>query len=384
MYRIALDVRFLEPSRVHPHSRLVHVFLLRNKQCIYPSEIVLLTHSDEHAFYIKSEYGAKNITVEALGHSEGRQGRFCWLFFAVPRFLYTRSVDVFYSSFYFLPLFSGGTALVNTIHDCCVFYIPPSMNRGALSKPYYLKTLWMMFVWTNLRSDRLVTVSNFSKDKICRHLFVPSNLVRVCYHGIENRLVGAGVRTGFKLSDSAEYLLFVGSNLPKKNIAQCMRGYALLPETLRLRYKFVFRTHPYPEDIRLASELCITDSVVFLDRHLTDSEMVALYASARLLVLLSHDEGFGLPIIEAYSVGVPVLVSSVSACGEIVSNPASKADPYSTLEVSQKMNALLDDEATRSSCLLSQSSDFHRFEIGRSADRFNSVLTGFASGHVFI
>src|SRR5208283_179371 len=120
---IALDARFLLHGFVHPHSRLVHIFLRRNRQAPYPARIVLCTDKPPEPAAFDRDYGAPNVTVEVLGRAGGRLQRLRWLLEGLPRALKRCGASVFYSSFYFLPPRCEGVRLVNTIHDCCVFYI---------------------------------------------------------------------------------------------------------------------------------------------------------------------------------------------------------------------------------------------------------------------
>jgi glycosyltransferase involved in cell wall biosynthesis len=371
---IALDARFLLNGSVHPHSRLAHILLRRNRWAPYPARIILLADRPPDARRFERDYAASNVALEVLRPTGGRLARLRWLFSSAPQALRRHEASVFYSSFYFLPPPCAGVRLVNSIHDCCVFYIDPSLNRGLLSSPLYLWVLKRTMRWTNRRADATITVSRFSKRMLEKHLGLPADKVRVCYHGLDS---GDGARAKRRVdggSDQRPYVLFVGSNLPKKNIRQCLAGFARLPEAVRSRHVLRLKTSCYPEDQAQIDALGIGAQVEFVSGHLDEPAMSALYAGARLLLLLSYDEGFGLPIIEAFAAGVPVLVSDRAACGELVTLPECKADPDDTAEISAKWLALLKDEDLRRRCLAEQERLLSQFDMKKAADAFYECL----------
>jgi glycosyltransferase involved in cell wall biosynthesis len=372
---IALDARFLLNGSVHPHSRLAHIFLRRNRIAQYPAKIILLADRPPEGDRYVRDYAASNVALEIVPPAGGRWQRLRWLFSSIPRILKRERASVFYSSFYFLPPRCKGVRFVNTIHDCCVFYIEPSLNRGLLSSPIYLWVLKRTMGWTNRRADATMTVSSFSKNMLVRHLGLPPDRVLVCYHGVDaigQRARGEGIvgRAG----DPRSYFLFVGSNLPKKNIRQCLEGFARLPADVRLSYVLRLKTTCYPENRAQIERLGIGSQVEFISTHLDESEMSELYGGARLLLLLSYDEGFGLPIIESFAAGVPVLVSDRAACGELVTMRECKADPDDTEEIAAKWLALTQDPELRGRCLAEQGRLLELFEMGKAADKFYESL----------
>ena len=365
---MAFDARFLLHGFVHPHSRLVDVFLRQNRNAPVSARLVLYTDREPDRVAFDACYAAPNVEVRVIGKSRGRWGRLFWLWRTLPRALGRDRVTAFYSSFYFLPPRVAGVRLVNSIHDCCVFYIDPNLNRGLLSSPTYLWILKRMMRWTNRRADATVTVSHFSRQMLHRYLGLPLNAVEVCYHGIEQEEVVA--REACAASADLPYFLFVGSNLPKKNIRQCIAGFARLPLAIRSKYRLVLKTDCYPENRVQIAELAVSDQVEFVMGRLDEPAMTALFRNASLVLLLSYDEGFGLPIIEAFAADVPVLVSNRAACDEIVTFPESKANPDDTDEIARKWLSLVNDQAVRERCLAEQRRLLPKYSFEAAAGAF--------------
>ncbi|HTQ31620.1 MAG TPA: glycosyltransferase family 1 protein [Opitutaceae bacterium] len=374
---LAFDARFLAPGAVHPHSRLVHIFLRQNQRTPYPAQILLYTDAKER-LRASRNYAADNVVVKPLGPSGGRLHRLLWLNFSLPRALQRDRVAVFYSSFYFLPPRRTGIRLINTIHDCCVFYIPPKLNRGLLSSPLYLRVLKQTMRRTNRRAHSTVTVSHFSKAMLHQHLGIPLSKIKVCYHGLElDEPVDRGPAAAPNGAGSGpdQYFLFVGSNLPKKNIRQCIAGFARLPADLRRRCKLRLKTGCYPEDRAQIEQLGLGDRVEFVEKHMDERAMADLFKGASLLLLLSYDEGFGLPIIEAFAADVPVLVSNRAACNELVALSECKADPDDTDEIAAKWLRLATDGKLRERCLVAQRRALPQFFCRTAADAFYAAIT---------
>jgi glycosyltransferase involved in cell wall biosynthesis len=370
--KIAFDGRFLEG---HPHSRLVHTLLRQNAIEPYASQFVLYVDRAEARPALEARFGAPNLEIKVLGPCGGRIARLRWLWLSVPKALVRDNASVFYSSFYFLPPTVKGVRLFNSIHDCCVFYINPALNRGLLSNPAYLWVLKRAMQWTSRRATATITVSNFSKCMLHRHLGLEPAAVRVCSHGIDAAPSFNGdTRIPRPTPGCEPYFLFVGTNLPKKNIRQCIAGFARLPLEIRNSHRLLLKTTSYPEDLAQIAGLGIGKRVQFLEERLDAAEMASLFLGASLLLLLSYDEGFGLPIIEAFAAGVPVLVSERSACGEIVTMPECKADPDNLDEIVAKWALLVDDPELRDRCLLEQGRLLPRFSQRTAADTFHDAV----------
>jgi len=371
---IGIDGRFLLHGWLHPHSQLVDVLLRENARSPYPAKIVLYTNRPPEVHWA-AKYEADNVVIRVLGKKGGRWRRLWWLWRTLPQALRADGVEVFYSSFYFLPPRVHGIRLVNSIHDCCVFYIPPALNRGLLASPIYLRILKLAMRWTNRRSDRTVTVSNFSKRMLALHLNRSESRTAVCYHGVDNAAFRADLARPGELKDCGEYSLFVGSNLPKKNITGLVQAYAQLPAEVRKKHLLVLKTSPYPEDHELIARLGLQSQVVFIDRRLDEAEMRGLFKHAQVLLLMSYDEGFGLPIIEAFAAGVSVLVSKRAACGELVPVDDYSAEPSDISEIARKWERLVCEEEHRRRSLEWVASRLPEFEQSVAARRFFETLS---------
>ncbi len=175
------------------------------------------------------------------------------------------------------------------------------------------------------RADAVVTPSRYTAGQVVRELHVEPDRVFVCSPGPPRwaTLPAAGPpRDG--------YLLFVGTLEPRKNVAGLLAAYRVLVDRHPGAPRLVMAGRVTPEAQPVVDALRSSPLAgrVDLRGYVDTSERERIYAGARLLVLPSWDEGFGLPVLEAMSAGVPVLVSDRGALPEVTGDAAAaQVDP---------------------------------------------------------
>jgi glycosyltransferase involved in cell wall biosynthesis len=193
-----------------------------------------------------------------------------------------------------------------------------------------------------------IAVSQHTRRALIRHLGVPAERIFVVYEGIDHdRFRPTGPRPV-----DGPYVLFVGSEHPRKNLAGLLRAFATLKRDHRFRaLKLVKVGSPGnpPERFRgrtlaLVKALGLEADVVFTGR-VGDAELPRYYSAAACLVLPSRHEGFGLPPLEAMACGCPVVVSSATALPEITGDAALAVDPCDVGALARALEALIGDPA---------------------------------------
>ena len=195
----------------------------------------------------------------------------------------------------------------------------------------------------------IITVSNFSKERIMRLTGVEPERVNVISNGVEPRFHPADsnsvkqVRIKFDLH--SPYILFVGSLEPRKNLKILLEGWQLggfdgatLAAVGASGHVFQ-RLHfdAIPEGVRLLGQV-------------EDDLLPALYSGAAGFVYPSVYEGFGLPPLEAMACGCPAAVSDIPAHREVCGDAAIYFDPLSPENLSSKLELLLRlDNSSRAS-----------------------------------
>jgi len=159
------------------------------------------------------------------------------------------------------------------------------------------------------------------------------------------------VRQRYRLPE--QFLLYLGTIEPRKNIQALIKAYALLCREKGFCHKLVLAGDMgwKNEGLReLIQGLSLEDSIRFTG-YVEDSDLPALYTLADLFVFPSLYEGFGLPVLEAMACGLPVVTSNVSSLPEVAGDAAVLIDPHSLDAIADGMRRMLVDRELRTKCI---------------------------------
>jgi glycosyltransferase involved in cell wall biosynthesis len=188
------------------------------------------------------------------------------------------------------------------------------------------------------RSDLIITVSQFTADQVCALLGIDCGRIRVIHHGVRSRKVAERTRENI--------VLHVGAIQHRKNILRLLEAFEIAAAAdwrLILVGSAGFGWHEISQRIERSPARSRIELTGFIDdRHLS-----TLYERASLFVFPSLDEGFGMPVIEAMSAGVPVICSNTSALPEVAGDAAVLIDPHSTQEIAHAMTLVMEDRTLR-------------------------------------
>lgn len=239
-----------------------------------------------------------------------------WQNFWLPRQLRSDRVDLIHSPMnYGLPLWAPCPKVL-TLHDAIdqVYYHPKTPWRKRI-RPASLRSRFEH--WTARRfADHIITVSYHAKDDLVRHLGLSPDNVSVIYEATDPKLLEVVQTEEARLMGPA-YFFYVGGLEDRKNIPFLFEAFAAakIPGVeLRLAGG---RENEQSELQALATELGISDRVRFLG-FVADHELAALYQRALAFVYPSKYEGFGLQLVEAMSLGTPVLAARATCLPEIL------------------------------------------------------------------
>lgn len=274
------------------------------------------------------------------GASDSGRASAAYLRFVFPLWALRDRVDVFWSPSGYIPvLLPPHIRTLLTVHDLVWKRFPETMEGrdGAVKPPSMPLSLRI--------ANRLIADSHFTRSEILTVLPKTRRKIDVVY-------LASSLRADKPILPnplSSPYFLFVGSYEPRKNLQRLLQAY--------LQYRKVNQS---PFDLVIAGSdqwgtFSVSDfiqrndlqSCVRLFQHVDDGVLSALYAHARALVLVSLYEGFGLPLVEAMQWGVPLIASNNSAVAEIAGNAALLVDPLNVGDITQALNQMTDDQATR-------------------------------------
>lgn len=237
--------------------------------------------------------------------------------------------------------FTARSPFLVTVHDMirfCFNYDRETMVEKALLK---LDTICIK------RASHVITISQNTRNDLVEHLQIPEDKISVIYNGIDHQILKP---CATRIID-APYILYVGSERPRKNLARLAQAFANLkkefPELKLVKVGEPGRSEEYRKTILATFDrLGITDDVIFT-RHASEQDLANYYSSALLLAYPSLYEGFGLPPLEAMACGCPVVAANTSALPEIIGEAGILIDPYDTDEMTRAMKEVITNNNLR-------------------------------------
>jgi alpha-1,3-rhamnosyl/mannosyltransferase len=200
-------------------------------------------------------------------------------------------------------------------------------------------------------ADHIITISEYSKQEIVRWFRYPEERISVTPLAVNERWhvsplpeTLAALRSQYALP--AGYFLSVGTLQPRKNTMAVIRAHKRLPPALRQLHPLVVvgRTGWHCDDVVAALQ---TDPLVKWLQYVTTDDLIGLTGMATALVNVSLSEGFGLPVLEAFAAGTPVITSNTTSLPEVAGNAALLVNPLIIDAISQAMEALALDTQLR-------------------------------------
>lgn len=274
--------------------------------------------------------------------------RILWQQLFVPVSLRRQQVDLFYSACNVSPRMVHCPVVVS-VHDLHWFHLSHLFPTAKLQ---YLR----MAIGSSVRRATLVTTLSESSAQDIHRFFgvrrekihvIPAAVSSVFAHGsCEKRRQLVSHRYGI----TRAFILHVGETLKRKNLVRLVEAYALLSRQRLLKHGLVFvgrKGDGYDDIANAIRRLDLTNDVLLMGPVSSDEDLSAFYGAADLVVYPSLYEGFGIPIIEAFACGTPVVTSNVSSLPEVAGEAAILVDPTDTKAMAEAIWQALSDKQLR-------------------------------------
>jgi len=254
-------------------------------------------------------------------------------------------VDVFHATDYMIPRLRR-TPVCATLFDA----IPLSHPEWANPRLRALKNMGMR--QSARWADRVIAISQAMVPELIEHYGIDGQRISVTPLGVDDRWFTvesvpriAEVRARHGLAPG--YLLFVGTLQPRKNVERIIAAYLRLPAHQQAERQLVIAGKAgWRADDLVATlrEVSAGGRVRWLD-YVEADDMRALYQGAAGFVFPSLYEGFGLPVLEAFASGVPVLTSTTTSLPEVAGDAALLVEPTDIDAIAAGMSSLIGDLA---------------------------------------
>lgn len=343
----------------------------------YTSEIIRkLVHSDSEFFLYApkppatDEWAAANVTVRSSDF-KSRIGKILWSQTQLPYYAGKDHLDIFWGPTHRLPrLLSNKIARVVTIHDLVW------KHAGETMRPLNQLTERVLMPDAIRLADRILADSHSTADAIISEFPWAQDRVRVVHLGATSLPQPKGIEVLDALGIDRSYFLFVGTLEPRKNLRRLLEAYASLDPIVRKQTLLVIaggKGWGNEDMVSLVHSLDLTDSVRLMG-YVNEEQLATLYAHARFLAMPSLYEGFGLPLVEAMSFGVPVLTSSCSSLPEVAGDAGMLVDPYNTNSIATGLLQMLKDDEFRNELAARSRLNASRFSWEKAAKETMAIF----------
>ena len=280
-----------------------------------------------------------------------------WKQALLPLKTFFKRADVLFCNDYFAPLFTPGFKNVQVFHDAFFFEYPQHYNQ------LWLKLFKTIALPAAKKSAFIITTSQYAKQKINAFVGIPLSKIAPIYPGPKS-LPNKAVKKYTDQEDftkhfeqiSAPYLLHVGVWEKRKNIPFLLKAFRQFLNESNLNYQLVLagagNQRMFSDDTAAIestiAELGLSKQVICTG-YLSDEDLAKVYSGASLYVFPSYNEGFGIPILEAFSYHLPVLVANNSCLPEVGGDAVLGFDPNDVNELAELMQKVLTDPALQES-----------------------------------
>jgi glycosyltransferase involved in cell wall biosynthesis len=270
-----------------------------------------------------------------------------WKQITLPIKAWQKGCSLVFCTDYFVPYMHLGFTTVPVFHDAFIWEYPSHYNK------YWLDLFQTFGVSAAKKASAVVTVTSYAKDQIVKYSGIDAAKIIPIHIGPKSSIVEPQQNTAtnnYERLLNKKYILHVGTIEKRKNLSTLITAFELLLQnnTQDLHLVIVGQKSNKPTlqddaifEIVAASSI-LKERVVFTG-YLSDSETATLYKHAALYVFPSVNEGFGIPILEAFAHKVPVLASNNSCLPEVAGNAAITFDPYNAVALSTLMADTLND-----------------------------------------
>lgn len=335
--RIGLDARLTHYTRGGISNYIRH--LAAGLPALDPANEYLIFHSRKARESLPAPANARRADCWTPSHHRLER-------LALGLELLPRGLGLLHSPDFIPP--RGKFRSVITIHDLTFLHYPQFLT--ADSRRYYNDQIRAAVQ----RADAILADSDATRDDVLELLRVPPGKVTTVHLAPDGRFrpipAGAVDAAAARHNLPKPYLLFVGTFEPRKNVSGLLTAYTLLPADAPPLVLVGNKGWLFDETLARVRELGLSGRVRFI-QDLPADDLPALYCGAALLALPSHYEGFGLPVLEAFACGAPVVIADRASLPEIAGDAAALCNPDDPASIAHALCAVLDDSAHRDSLI---------------------------------
>jgi len=330
---------FLNKSGLGNYSRDI----IRNFQHFYPQNNYFLFTPRPHTDLLEQQYTRRTISPNLF---TGLLKAY-WRSYTLTHLLNKNKIDIYHGLSNELPFNIKKTKAkkVVSIHDV-IFLKYPHLYKRIDRLFYYKKTLSACN-----NADKIIAISTQTKHDIIKYFNVDEKRIEVQYQScavsFERDIKDEekdSLKIKYNLPDN--FILNVGTIEPRKNVLSVLK--ALIQFKIDVPLVVVGRATPYLKEIQEFALLHKMAHNLLVLENVTNDELPVIYSMSSLFIYPSLYEGFGIPILEAFNSGVPVITSDTGSMAEVAGDAAIKVSPLNIEQMGLEIERLLKDDSLKS------------------------------------
>jgi len=373
--RIGIEAQRIFRKKKHGMD-MVALELIKNLQEI--------DKENEYFIFVKPDCDSGCITPTPNFHIiELKGGPYpTWEQIALPAAAKKQRCDLLHCTSNTAPLFCK-VPLVITLHDIIYLESVSILKKGGT---WYQKlgNMYRRFVVPPVvrKSRRVVTVSEFERERIGTFMGIRENLVAI-YNGVGSHFKKVDDPDILSLSAQKynlpeNFIFFLGNTDPKKNTPNVLKAFSIFNSQSAIKYKLVMLDFDEGELQKILAGIGCEDlrKDIHLTGYVPNNELPAIISQSKLFLYPSLRESFGIPILEGMACGVPVITSNTSSMPEVASDAALLVNPESSDEIASAIGKVLEDPALYKTLSLKGIERASRFSWKKMAQSYLELYKG--------
>jgi glycosyltransferase involved in cell wall biosynthesis len=367
--KIGIDIRDLKIAKTGAHT--------------YLSELCKAIKSNEEDLQFEYVFLDTRLPIytgsSKIGKLWEQVNYIFWKQITLPIKAWLTGCSLVFCTDYFVPYMHLGFTTVPVFHDAFIWEYPNHYNK------YWLGLFKTFGVSAAKKASAVVTVTSYAKDQIAKYSGIDSANIIPIHIGPKSSIAenefGAVVDHIVEPLLQKKYILHVGTIEKRKNLTTLLKAFELyLQHNTQDLYLIIVGQKSNKPTLKddavfemVAASSLLKEHVIFTG-FLSDSQTAQLYKHAVLYVFPSVNEGFGIPILEAFAHKVPVLVSNNSCLPEVAGNAAIGFDPYNPDALSTLIAQTLNDTALLQTLQQKGTKRLTNFTWGKTLNALEAVF----------
>lgn len=268
-----------------------------------------------------------------------------WKQIVLPFKAWRKKCDIIYCNDYFAPYLHGNYTTVQLFHDAFFFEYPQYCNR------IWLQLFKRIAIPAAKKSAFIITPTEYAKKRVQHFTGIPAEKIIAIHQGpksIPTPTESLGIPEWLPTQQGNPYLLHIGVLEKRKNLTTLLKAFQLFRQNGHESYKLVLagkgNGKMHSDDtkniLQTIHDLQLQNDVI-MPGYLPDDMLSVVYKHASCYVFPSINEGFGIPILEAFQFGIPVLVANNTCLPEVGADAVLTFDPYNPYDIAQQINTLI-------------------------------------------